>query len=172
MGRKIRVAEYERILSIFHDRVPLAALGADILVGFPEESVSEFEETKAFLESSPLTYCHVFTYSPRPGTQASALPQVRHREKARRAQVLRTLSHQKNVLFRQQFLEKELDSVVIKKTGEGTRVLTSNFIHVHVPLCFKEPKQRVKVKITFVSEDHTEGSVSEDISKHINEGVL
>ena len=79
MGRKISVTDYQRVLNFFRHRVPHAALGADILVGFPEESASDFEKTQKFLEDSPLTYFHVFTYSPRPGTQASTLPHVRHR---------------------------------------------------------------------------------------------
>jgi len=171
MGRKISVTDYQCVLNFFHHRVPNAALGADILVGFPEESASDFEETHKFLESSPLTYFHVFTYSPRPGTQASTLPQVRHREKARRAQVLRTLSLQKNLRFRQRFLEKEIEAVVVKKIGEGAQVLTSNFIHVRVPFCPKDEKERVKVKFTHVFENHTDGVVLESLSKPLNEGV-
>ncbi len=171
MGRKISVTDYQRVLNFFHRRVPHAALGADILVGFPEESASDFEETHKFLENSPLTYFHVFTYSSRPGTQASTLPQVRHREKTRRSQVLRTLSRQKNLRFRQRFLEKEIEAVVVKKIGEGAQVLTSNFIHVRVPFCPKDEKERVKVKITHVSENHTDGVVIESLSKPLNEGV-
>jgi threonylcarbamoyladenosine tRNA methylthiotransferase MtaB len=170
MGRKISVNEYERILDFFHSKVPHAALGADILVGFPEESASDFTETQKFLQRSPLTYLHVFTYSPRPGTKASTLPQVRHREKGRRAGMLRALSRQKNQQFRQRFLENELDAVVIEKKGEAL-VLTSNFIPVRVPFCPKEMKQRIKVKITHVADDHIEGVVVELPSKRLNEGV-
>lgn len=170
MGRKIGVNEYKRVLEIFRRKVPHAALGADILVGFPEESASDFEETQKFLQRSPLTYLHVFTYSPRPGTKASALPQVRHREKGRRAGILRALSRQKNRRFRQRFLETELDAVVIEKNEKG-QLLTSNFIPVRVPFCPKEMKQRVKVKITHVDDDRTEGMVVEHPSKPLNEGV-
>lgn len=161
MGRKISTADYSRVLDLFHRKVPSAALGADILVGFPEESPSDFEETLKFLQRSPLTYLHVFTYSPRPGTKASALPQVRHREKTRRTRILRTLSSEKNILFRQLFLEKEMEAVVIKKLGEGAQVLTSNFIHVQVPFCPTDKKERVTVRIIQVFDAHTEGRVSE-----------
>jgi threonylcarbamoyladenosine tRNA methylthiotransferase MtaB len=171
MGRKISVTDYERVLDFFHHRVPHAALGADILVGFPEESASDFEDTQKFLQSSPLTYLHVFTYSPRPGTQAATLPQVRHREKARRARVLRILSRQKNLEFRQRFLEKEVDAIVIKKIGDGAQVLTSNFIRVKVPLCSKEEKERIRVKITFISEDHTDGIILDGHSETSIKGM-
>lgn len=171
MGRKISVTDYQRVLNFFRHRVPHAALGADILVGFPEESASDFEKTQKFLEDSPLTYFHVFTYSPRPGTQASTLPQVRHREKAWRAKLLRSLSRHKNFEFRQRFLEKENEAVVVKKTGEGARVLTANFIHVRVPFCPKNEKERVKVKITHVSENHTDGVVSGSLSRSLKKVV-
>jgi threonylcarbamoyladenosine tRNA methylthiotransferase MtaB len=171
MGRKISVTDYQHVLNYFNHRVPNVALGADILVGFPGESTSDFEETQKFLESSPLTYFHVFTYSPRPRTQASTLPQVRHKEKARRARVLRTLSRQKNLGFRQRFLEREIEAIIIKKIGKGAQVLTSNFIQVFVPICPKDEKERVKVKITYVSEDHTEGLVLERHSLQLNEDL-
>jgi threonylcarbamoyladenosine tRNA methylthiotransferase MtaB len=170
MGRKISVGDYRRVLDFFHRRVPHAALGADVLVGFPEESFSDFEETKNFLESSPLTYYHVFTYSPRPGTQASVLPQVKHREKARRARELRILSRQKNLEFRQRFLEKDMDAVVIKKRGDGALVLTSNFIQVKVPSCPRDEKERVKVRILDVDETQTDGIVLKDQSHPMNVG--
>lgn len=171
MGRQIRVTDYERVLDFFHNRVPQAALGADILVGFPEESASDFEETKSFLQSSPLTYLHVFTYSPRPGTQAAVMPQVRHWEKVRRAEILRTLSSQKNLRFRQQFLGRETEAIVIKKIEKGARVLTPNFIHVRLPFCPKNERERVMVKITHVSKDHTEGVVAEKLSARSHDGA-
>jgi threonylcarbamoyladenosine tRNA methylthiotransferase MtaB len=140
-------------------------------VGFPEESASDFEKTQKFLEDSPLTYFHVFTYSPRPGTQASTSPQVQHREKVRRAKLLRSLSRHKNFNFRQWFLEQENEAVVVEKAGEGARVLTANFIHVSVPLCPKNEKERVKIKITHVSENHTDGAVSGSLSRSLKKVV-
>jgi threonylcarbamoyladenosine tRNA methylthiotransferase MtaB len=172
MGRKVSVTDYERVLDFIHERVPHAALGADILVGFPEESALDFEESLKFLQGSSLSYFHVFTYSPRPGTKAATLPQLRHREKARRAQVLRTLSRQKNFAFRKRFLEEELDAVVIKKKGSEADVLTFNFILVRVPCCPEEIKKRVKVRITHVLEGHTEGRVVEGIPKPLGKDIL
>jgi threonylcarbamoyladenosine tRNA methylthiotransferase MtaB len=171
MGRNISVTDYQYILDFFRSKVPHAALGADVLVGFPGESISDFERTQGFLENSPLTYFHVFTYSPRPGTQASTLPQVQHREKARRAQVLRSLSRQKNLWFRQRFLEKEKEAVLVKKMGEGAQVLTSNYIHVSVPFFPKGEKEQVKIKITNVSEHQTEGIFIGSLSKPLNRVV-
>jgi threonylcarbamoyladenosine tRNA methylthiotransferase MtaB len=171
MGRKISVADYQRVLDFFQQKLPHAALGADILVGFPGESNSDFEKTLSFLEHSPLTYFHVFTYSPRPGTKAATLPQVHHREKYRRAQLLRELSRRKNLHFRLRFLEKECDAVVIKKMGKRAQVLTSNYIPADVLLCPVEEKERVMVKITHASGNHTEGVFVGRLSNPSNEGA-
>ncbi|MGH9481779.1 MAG: MiaB/RimO family radical SAM methylthiotransferase, partial [Terriglobales bacterium] len=72
MRRRYRAAQYaERALGL-RQRVPEAAIGADVLVGFPDESETEFEETLRLVEALPLTYLHVFTFSSRPGTEAAA----------------------------------------------------------------------------------------------------
>ena len=54
--------------------MPDAAIGADVMAGFPGETDAEFEESRAFIESLPFTYLHVFTYSERPGTPAAERP--------------------------------------------------------------------------------------------------
>ena len=55
-------------------KIPSAGIGADVIVGFPGESDSDFEETFSFLENIPLSYLHVFTFSERPATIAQNLP--------------------------------------------------------------------------------------------------
>ena len=71
MHRKYRPWHYrEKILRI-RKAMPNAAIGADVMVGFPGESEAEFDETRRMIEELPLTYLHVFTYSARPGTPAA-----------------------------------------------------------------------------------------------------
>ena len=68
MHRKYRPRHYaDRILKA-RASMPDAAIGADVMTGFPGETDAEFEESRAFIESLPFTYLHVFTYSERPGT--------------------------------------------------------------------------------------------------------
>ncbi len=79
---------------------PRLGLGADLLTGFPGESAAEFEETRALVAALPLTYAHVFPFSPRPGTPAADLPgQVAHEAKKERAAVLRRLAGRKKAAF-------------------------------------------------------------------------
>ena len=81
--------------------MPLAGIGADVIVGFPGESDSDFEDTYSFLEDIPLSYLHVFTFSERPDTVAEQLPcKVSYKEKEKRSKSLIALSQKKNLIFK------------------------------------------------------------------------
>jgi threonylcarbamoyladenosine tRNA methylthiotransferase MtaB len=73
MRRRYRVRDYARLLERVTARGRVA-IGADVIVGYPGEGDAEFEETRRFVEGSPLAYLHVFRYSARPGTGAAPLP--------------------------------------------------------------------------------------------------
>jgi threonylcarbamoyladenosine tRNA methylthiotransferase MtaB len=159
MGRKIKAADYKRILSCLREKSPLASLGADIIVGFPGETEEDFQRTFGLLEQSPLTYCHVFSYSPRPGTVAATWPQVKAADKKQRAASLRALSRKKNMEFRRLFLGKECDGIVIKKCRTQDQVLTFNYFKVFVPPSPAAQKEEVRVEITEVREQETRGRI-------------
>jgi threonylcarbamoyladenosine tRNA methylthiotransferase MtaB len=159
MGRKVSVEQYEEILSILREKSPSASLGADIIVGFPEETEDEFEDTYNFLKLSPLTYFHVFSYSARPGTVATSFPQVNSEVKKERATLLRSLSRSKNVGFRRFCVGKKWDAVIVKKGKTQDEALTSNYIKVHIPCSSSTEKEEVKLLITEVQEQKTRGHV-------------
>lgn len=159
MGRKIDVADYKRILDNLREMSPFASLGADIIVGFPGETEDDFKKSYRFLEQSPLTYFHVFSYSPRPGTLASSWKQINGKVKKERAALLRDLSRRKNTSFRKRFVGKECEAVVIKKEKAGAKVLTSNYFKVVVPNCPWDERKEVRLKITEVDEKHTTGEI-------------
>jgi threonylcarbamoyladenosine tRNA methylthiotransferase MtaB len=159
MGRKIKIKDYKSILARLRKKSPHASLGADIIVGFPGEAEEEFSQTYSFLEQSPLTYLHVFSYSPRPGTAAASWPQVDSKAKKERARLLRDLSSKKNTDFRRQFIGKEWEAIVVKKKKAGAEVLTSNYFKVFVPSCPEDEGQEVRVKITKVDTAITTGQI-------------
>jgi threonylcarbamoyladenosine tRNA methylthiotransferase MtaB len=167
MGRRVKISDYERILKFLNDKRPSASLGADIIVGFPGETDLEFEKMFQFLKISPLTYFHVFPYSPRPGTDAENWPPVNERIKKERAARLRQLSQEKNLNFRSLMAGNELDAVVVKKGKQRTRVLTDNYIEVLVPFCPAENKERITVRITRVTEQQTFGQILQGIKRKI-----
>jgi threonylcarbamoyladenosine tRNA methylthiotransferase MtaB len=148
MGRGSTAAGYERTLARLRKRAPDAALGADLIVGFPGEEDDDFGRLRDFVERSPLDYLHVFTYSPRPGTPAAGWAQVDEAEKRRRSAVLRAAGQVKRGSFRRRFLDRELDAVVIRKGPRSAEVLTSNYIDVKVPAGSAEPGAAVRVRIT------------------------
>ena len=75
MHRWYRAEHYARRAHLIRENLPHAAIGADVIAGFPGESDEDHSTTLAFIESLPLTYLHVFSFSKRPGTQAATLGQ-------------------------------------------------------------------------------------------------
>jgi threonylcarbamoyladenosine tRNA methylthiotransferase MtaB len=159
MGRKIQIEDYTNILTLLREKSPQASLGADIIVGFPGETEEDFSQTYRFLEQSPLTYLHVFSYSPRPGTAAASWQQINGKVKKERAGLLRDLSSRKNMNFRRLFLGKECEAIVIKKEKARTEVLTSNYFKVFIPSCPQDEGKEVRVKITKVDTKKTTGQI-------------
>lgn len=100
---------------------PLFGLGMDLLVGFPGESESDFQETYELIKKLPLTYAHVFPYSPRPNTPAATFPnQVSKEDKKVRAQKLRELAQEKNLLFLKKLKELPCLEVIVETANSGT----------------------------------------------------
>jgi threonylcarbamoyladenosine tRNA methylthiotransferase MtaB len=159
MGRKIKIADYRLILDDLRQKSPHAALGADLIVGFPGETESDFESMVRFVEKSPLTYFHVFAYSQRPGTPAARWKQVEERTKKRRAARLRELSERKSGQFRKGLVGCVWDGIVIRKKEEAAQILTSNYVAIHVSCCEAGERERVQVKITHTEGNKTRGEI-------------
>ena len=159
MGRPVEAGSYERILGSLRRLAPDAAIGADVMVGFPGESEDDFDELRGFLDRSPLTYVRVFSFSARQGTPAASRPRVPEGIITERAKTLRRLSALKDFAFRRRFQGRELEAVVIDRSGPKTEVLTGNFIKVAVPVCQAPEGELVRVSITRVLPRRTEGEV-------------
>jgi threonylcarbamoyladenosine tRNA methylthiotransferase MtaB len=125
MHRKYRPRHYEDRIRKARASMPDAAIGADVMTGFPGETDAEFEESRAFIEALPFTYLHVFTYSERPGTPAAAQAQVPMHIRRERNHVLRELAAAKNLEFRKRMIGRTL-SVVTLSDG----ALSDNFLKV------------------------------------------
>jgi threonylcarbamoyladenosine tRNA methylthiotransferase MtaB len=160
MGRTSSPESYEAGLADLRRRSTEAALGADIIVGFPGETDEEFERTREFLERAPLTYFHVFPFSPREGTAAAEMEPVDEAVKAKRADVLRDLSRAKDLAFRAGFIGRELEAVVIARKDRGAEVLTGNNISVFVPDREAARREFVTVRLTDATADQTFGAIA------------
>jgi threonylcarbamoyladenosine tRNA methylthiotransferase MtaB len=160
MGRAGGPAGHARMLEELRRRAPDAALGADIIVGFPGETERDFRELLSFLERNPLSYFHVFPFSPRPATPAAGRPRLPDGVVRDRAMALRRLSSEKDRRFRERFLGCGLEAVVIHNAEGGVEVLTSNNIRVRIPLCRAPEREFVRVRIRRVRSRRTEGEVT------------
>lgn len=159
MGRRSCAAEYARILKSLCRNSADVALGADIIAGFPGETEEDFEKTYRFLENSPLSYFHVFSYSPRPGTRAADFGQVDGKVKKLRAARLRALSREKFQAFRRRFQGRELDGIVIERRSGGAEVLTANYLQVFIPECGYQESAEIKVRINDACGEITRGEL-------------
>ena len=129
MHRKYRPWHYEERVRKIRAAMPDAAIGADVMVGFPGETDADFEENRAFIASLPFTYLHVFTYSPRAGTPAASMPnQVPPEVKRERNRILRELAAEKKQRFQQGFVGQTLSTITLALRENGrTETLTSNY---------------------------------------------
>ncbi|MGH9532002.1 MAG: tRNA (N(6)-L-threonylcarbamoyladenosine(37)-C(2))-methylthiotransferase MtaB [Terriglobales bacterium] len=134
MHRKYRPWHYAERVRKVRARMPLAAIGGDVMAGFPGETDALFEENRAFIDSLPFTYLHVFTFSARPGTPAATLPgQVPVHIARRRNRILRDLADAKNLAFRQSLVGVTLDAITLgDRDSESTEAITDNYLKVRV----------------------------------------
>jgi threonylcarbamoyladenosine tRNA methylthiotransferase MtaB len=127
MHRKYRPLHYAGRILKARALMPDCAVGADVMTGFPGETEEEFEESRAFIESLPFTYLHVFTYSARPGTPAATADQVPIEIRKHRTHILRELAQRKNIEFRRSMLGRTISVVTIE---DGRIALSGNYLKV------------------------------------------
>ncbi|MBM3935621.1 MAG: tRNA (N(6)-L-threonylcarbamoyladenosine(37)-C(2))-methylthiotransferase MtaB [Sphingomonadales bacterium] len=153
MRRRYTTEDYRRLLLRLADTFEGVCLGADVMVGFAGESESEFLKCYEFLESLPLAYLHVFTYSERPGTLAADWkPVVPVHERLERNHALTEWGLERhksfvtgfsgrvaNVLFEQEtYTEPELSGLgSVQTRGLRMRGYTPNYIRVE---CAYDPQ--------------------------------
>ena len=144
MHRKYRPRHYADRIHKARALMPDAAIGADVMVGFPGETDADFEESRQFIESLPFTYLHVFTYSERPGTPAAeAENPVPLGVRKERNRALRDLAAAKNRQFRERMVGRTLSAVTLHEPGSA---LTGNYLKVEL-VQHREANRIVDVQI-------------------------
>jgi threonylcarbamoyladenosine tRNA methylthiotransferase MtaB len=133
MHRKYRPGHYREKIQKIRAAMPAAAIGADVMVGFPGESSSEFDDTRRLVEDLPFTYLHVFTYSARPGTPAATMgAQVPVQIARERSRILREIACEKKLAFMQGFVGQSIEAITltgaVSQDGEYTEALTDNYL--------------------------------------------
>ena len=160
MRRRYRSRHYESRVVSGRQLMPHAAIGADVMVGFPGETDEDFESTRSFVERMPFTYLHVFPYSIREGTEAASMDgQVPRAVKRERGRVLRDLIDGKNLAFRQCLVHKTLSAVTLSSGGPTARALTDNFVEVELPEVSIPSGSLVDVRVEAVEGRRTIGTL-------------
>ncbi len=161
MHRKYRPWHYGEKISKIRKAMPGAAIGADVMVGFPGETEAEFVETQHVIEELPLTYLHVFTYSARPGTPAAdhtnQVPVAIARE---RNHVLRELASTKKLAFMQAQVGKTLEAITLRSSDDNsTEALTDNYLKIKIPGRW-EPNRWVEARVERANGDVLDGRMT------------
>jgi threonylcarbamoyladenosine tRNA methylthiotransferase MtaB len=159
MHRKYRPWHYADRVQKARAAMPDAAIGADVMAGFPGETDAMFEENRAFIASLPFTYLHVFTYSARPGTPAADMPgQLPEQVKRERNRILRALAAEKNRAFRESFVGRELDAITLARGDDATtEALTDNYLKLDLAGRHAANRWR-RVRVDGLTEDGLRGT--------------
>ncbi|PWN60335.1 tRNA (N(6)-L-threonylcarbamoyladenosine(37)-C(2))-methylthiotransferase MtaB [Chryseobacterium viscerum] len=132
MKRRYLTKLYNDRVNKIREVMPDAAIGVDVIVGFPGETEEKFMETYNFLNGLPITYLHVFTYSERENTEAAAMEGVVPiPERKKRNKMLRILSEKKKMAFYQTQLGKTLPVLWEHENKDGKMFgFTENYVRV------------------------------------------
>jgi threonylcarbamoyladenosine tRNA methylthiotransferase MtaB len=134
MRRHYSTSDFRQTVSLIRKTVPDVAITSDIMVGFPGESIEEFEESYRFCKETDFADIHVFSYSRRPGTLATRMPeQVSDKLKNERSQRMLLLAKESASKFYQRFLGRDLMVLWEKEVASGSGIysgLSGNYIRV------------------------------------------
>ena len=149
MNRHYTAQEYLERCVILRKHFDNPAITTDVIVGFPGETVEEFDETKRFLETVRFYEMHIFKYSKREGTRAAVMEnQVPEQDKSVRSDILLTLEHKMSDEYRESFLGKETEVLLEEKVVIGGQAYmmghTRQYVKAAIP--FEEGLKNTTVK--------------------------
>jgi len=158
MGRPYTREQFAATVAAIREQLPHAAIGVDVLVGFPGEDDSAFSQTLALIESLDITYLHVFPFSPREGTPAARFKDpVPDRVVKERCRHLRDLGEEKKVAFFLANLRRPVE-VLIESCDKKNRVskgMSENYLPIVLPDTRVEANTIVKARVRSIAPDQT-----------------
>jgi len=159
MKRRYLTKLYNNRVNKIREVMPDAAIGVDVIVGFPGETEELFMETYNFLNDLPISYLHVFTYSERENTEAADMQgAIPIPERKRRNKMLRILSEKKKMEFYRNQLGKKLPVLWEHENKNGMMYgFTENYVRVSKPFDEKSINQIEMIVLDKITE---EGNVS------------
>lgn len=149
MRRRYNLTAYENLIYKLNAQIPGIGIGVDVIVGFPGETDSHFQNTLDFIESLPVTYLHVFSYSERKNTDAVYMDgKVDIKKRKMRSEILRELSIKKKAQFYNSQVG-EIREVLFETLNDGGKIsgFTDNYVKVKMPGTHKMENRILPVKI-------------------------
>ena len=152
MNRGYRAAEFAGLIERIHHRIPLAAVGIDIMAGFPGEDNRAYNNSYSLIDDLPVSYLHVFPFSPREGTPAADFDnKVNEKVIKDRARALRDLGKEKRQAFYRSCLGKNFSVLTEGWQSEEKMMikgLSDNYLKVifHSPRLIKNRMVSVRIK--------------------------
>lgn len=155
MRRRYTSEDYKNLVQYIKKLDSTAAIGADVIVGFPAETEKHFETTYSFILDLPFSYLHVFTYSERPNTPAAELKnQIQPRIRYERSKRLRLIGKKKKFHFYSQFLNKKLPVLFESDHQDGFIYgFTENYIRVRTNYSPELVNKIIPVEIVSINDD-------------------
>jgi threonylcarbamoyladenosine tRNA methylthiotransferase MtaB len=153
MQRRYNINLFAELIKSIKNNIPGACIGVDVIVGFPSESVEDFDEIHNFLSGLDISYLHVFSYSARPGTTASQLAnRVDPKEINRRSKVLHRLSEAKRITFYKSNLGQTAGVLAEdRRAGDNMTGYTGNYIKVEIPADPRHVNKIIKVILNHIN---------------------
>lgn len=157
MGRPYTAGQFARLINHIHSCVPMAAIGVDVMAGFPGETDAAFDRTCRLIENLPITYLHVFPFSPRKGTPAAGFKdKVPERITGIRCRRLRQLGEEKRKAFLHRMIGRKVTVLIQTAGGPLTgqpRGLSDNYVPVTLEAGTYKQNDLVKVRVGRVSDE-------------------
>ncbi len=162
MNRHYTCERFEQVIRTIHDKIPLAGIGVDVMCGFPGEDTAAYANTLSLLKHMPVSYLHVFPFSPRPSTPAAAFEnRIDPSTIKERAVALRKAGMAKKKDFFRKCLKKQFivlpEQPLPKNQGLWTGK-SDNYLPVIFPSP-PSPKELVSVFMTDVEDNRLRGTV-------------
>lgn len=162
MKRRYKAKNYEKLILNIKEKMPNCCIGADVIIGFPGETDSHFQETYNFIDSLPISYLHVFTYSERENTPAYYMTEVvPNQVRKERTSQLRKLSDKKKLEFYKSQIGKSLK--VLPEQYNSTNGLwkgwTENYVNVIFPASESMEKKTYDIQLDEIIESRVFGSL-------------
>ena len=157
MNRTYTSQEFAGLIERIHETIPLAAIGVDTMAGFPGEDYRSFQNTFSLIQELPISYLHVFPYSPRKGTPASGFTGQDDGNVIKdRAGRLRSLGHEKRMDFYRSCIGKSFSILAEGWQSEENKMikgLSDNYLPIAFPSPRRIKNRLVSVRIESLGEE-------------------